>query len=52
MEHDIDQNGFLDKIEAKVFMDELASVVEADRAKNYNEENFASLFEKFDEDGN
>ena len=51
-EVDDDKNGFLDKKEAKTFLDEVTRCVQKDRAKNYNKNDFEKTFEKFDEDKN
>ena len=51
-EHDIDKNGYLDKDEAKTFLDELAQVISENRKKFYDPNNFESIFEEYDEDGN
>ena len=48
--YDTDGNGILDKEEAKPFIDHVARIIEADRAKNYNKNKFLELFEQFDED--
>ena len=51
-EHDIDKNGYLDREEAKTFLDELAQVISENRKKFYDPNNFESIFEEYDEDGN
>ena len=51
-EHDVDKNGFLDRSEARTFLDELSKIISQDRAKFYNPDNFEALFEEFDEDKN
>ena len=51
-QHDVDKNGYLDKVEAKKFLDEISKVICQDRAKFYNPDNFETLFEQFDDDGN
>ena len=50
--HDIDKNGYLDKKEALPFLDQVAQIIDEDRAKNYDRNNFEKLFEEFDEDKN
>jgi hypothetical protein len=35
-EHDRDGNGYLDRDEAKTFLEELSKVISEDRAKFYN----------------
>ena len=50
--HDVDKNGWLDRAEAKNFIDAIASIIEEDRAKFYQAEYFDVLFDKFDEDSN
>ena len=42
---DSDKNGYLDKNEAKVFLDEIVKIIDKDRAQNYKKENFDELFE-------
>jgi len=34
-EHDVDQNGYLDRDEAQPFLDEVAKIIDKERAKNY-----------------
>jgi Ca2+-binding EF-hand superfamily protein len=51
-EHDRDGNGYLDRAEAKTFLDELSKVISDDRAKFYNPDYFESYFEEFDDDNN
>ena len=51
-EYDADQNGYLDKGEAQPFLDEVAGVIDAQRAKNYNKLQFDEMFDSFDEDQN
>ena len=49
---DADQNGFLDKDEAKKFLDEISKIIDEERGKYYNKDNFETLFEEYDEDNN
>jgi len=34
-EHDVDKNGYLDRDEAQPFLDEVAKIIDKERAKNY-----------------
>ena len=49
---DYNQNGYLERDEAKDFIDELVKVIETDRAQFYKPDHFNSLFDEIDEDGN
>jgi polyhydroxyalkanoate synthesis regulator phasin len=49
VKHDLDKNGYLDKKEAKTFVDEISQCIEKERAKNYDPTKFDALFAKFDE---
>ena len=49
---DADKNGWLDKEEAKNFMNHLASAVDKERAKSYQKDKFNELFDEYDEDKN
>lgn len=51
-EHDINKDGWLNKAEAKKFIDKLVQGLDFERAKNYNPENFEKVFEEFDENKN
>ena len=42
---DADKNGWLDKVEAKKFIDAIATVIDKDRAKFYDKNNFDAMFE-------
>jgi len=42
----------LDKIECKEFLREIVQVTVPERACNYDEDDFDSLFDKFDDDKN
>ena len=52
MKLDKEGNNLLQKSECKVFLAELANYASSYRAKNYKEENFDSLFDKFDDTKN
>jgi len=43
-EHDVKQNGYLDKSQSKKFVDKLAKNIDSNRASNYNQENFDTIF--------
>jgi hypothetical protein len=49
--HDTDKNGYLDRKEAKPYLDQIAKCIDKDRAENYDKEKFDALFERFDENG-
>ena len=49
---DIDKNGFLDREEAKPFLEEVRKVIQRDRAANYDTKEFEEMFLLFDEDKN
>lgn len=49
---DSDHNGYLDRNEAKQFLDEIVKIIDKDRAQNYKRENFDKLFEEYDDDKN
>jgi hypothetical protein len=49
---DADGSGVMDKAECKVFIDEVKAAMVPERAANYDEANFETLFNKFDEDKN
>jgi Ca2+-binding EF-hand superfamily protein len=49
--HDTDKNGYLDRKEAKTYLNEISKCIDKDRAENYDKEKFDQLFEKFDENG-
>lgn len=49
--HDTDKNGYLDKKEAKTYLDEISKCIDKERAENYDKSKFDALFEKFDENG-
>ena len=51
-EHDIDNNGLLDPNEAKALLNEIVTIIDPNRAKNYKKEDFDIHFERFDEDKN
>ena len=51
-EYDVDGNNILDKNEAKAFIEELVTVIDSSRAKEYDRDNFDTLFEAMDEDQN
>lgn len=51
-ETDIDNNGYLDRSEAKEFLNKVTGVIEEERAKNYNLDEFEDLFDQYDEDDN
>ena len=48
--YDLDENGYLDKEEARPYLDEVAKAIQADRAHCYDPAKFNEYFEKFDED--
>lgn len=50
--YDDDKNNLLDKEEAKPFMDEIATIIEEGREKNYDPSQFDELFNQMDEDHN
>lgn len=50
--YDSDGNGYLDKDEAKPYIEHVAKIIEAERAKNYQQDKFDELFDLFDEDQN
>ena len=49
---DADGNGFLDKAEAKSFIEELQAHMKEERKDNYSPENFEKIFAQFDTDQN
>lgn len=51
-EFDVDQNGFLDKSEARPYLDEVAKIIQQDRAQCYDRTKFEEYFVEFDEDKN
>ena len=50
IKYDDDGNGFLDKNEARPFIEHVAKIIDPNRAKNYHSSKFDELFEMFDED--
>ena len=50
LEYDKDGNGILDRDEMRLFIRDV--LVECGLAKNYNEQDFAKVFQMVDEDGN
>lgn len=48
----MNKDGKLAKDECKVFIQKLVSVIDFNRAQNYNPDNFEAIFEGFDEDKN
>ena len=51
-QNDNDNNGYLDKEEAKEFLDEVVKVIQKNRKRNYDKTKFDQYFEQFDEDRN
>lgn len=51
-EFDVNQNGFLERNEAKNFIDKLSKFISNDRAKFYDKHKFDQLFDEFDADRN
>merc|ERR1711908_134235 len=49
--HDIDRNGYLDRKEAKTYLDDIYKIIDKDRASNYDKAKFDEVFDKFDENG-
>jgi len=49
---DADKNGYLDREEAKKFLNALSGIMEPERAANYTDSAFERVFTKFDEDKN
>jgi len=49
---DVDNNGMLDRVECKNFMDQVVSCISAERAENYHRDDFDALFDKYDDDKN
>ena len=49
---DFNQNGYLERDEARKFIDELSKVIQKDRAQFYKRDQFNSLFDQIDEDRN
>ena len=49
LKNDLDKNGYLDKVEAKAFLDQVVKIIDKDRAGNYDPKQFDVIFEKFDE---
>lgn len=47
--HDVDQNGYLDRSEARKFVKEIQRVIDKERAQFYDESKFDALFDRFDE---
>ena len=39
-EHDVDGNGYLDRQEARTFVQEISQIIEQERAKNYEPSKF------------
>lgn len=50
--YDVDKNNWLDREEAKKFIEAVAGVIDPDRAKLYENEKFDTLFDRYDEDQN
>ena len=47
--YDFDNNGYLDREEARGFVDQVSKCIGKERSKNYNPDHFDYLFDKFDE---
>ena len=53
MQHDVDGSGWLDKSEAKLFIEKLVECIDdRERAALYDPQNFEIIFNQFDEDKN
>ena len=51
-EYDVNGNGYLERDEAKKFIDKISKCIGKDRAKFYKRDKFDQLFDEFDEDAN
>ena len=49
---DTNKDTYLDKVEAKKFMEELGKIVKPEEKGTYNMANFETQFDKYDEDKN
>ena len=45
---DVDKNGYLDREEAREFVEEISKCIGKERSMNYNANNFDELFDRFD----
>ena len=50
--HDLDGNNWLDRLEAKDFMESLVNCIQEDKKVNYSPEKFESLFDQNNIDNN
>ena len=51
-EQDKDSNGYLNKAEAKLYLEELTKIVDSEKGQYYHPDKFDEMFKKMDEDKN